>query len=64
MMLRFIIWVVLFYLVYRFIRITIQGAVKKGIRDYEAQKETQRRKEKEVRIDRKKVEDAKFKDLE
>ncbi len=63
-MLRIFVWIVLFYLVYRFIRVTIQSAVKKGIKDYEAQKETQRRKEKEVRVERKNVEDAKFKDLE
>jgi cell division protein FtsB len=61
---RLVLWIILFYFIYRLIRAAIQSAVNKGIRDYEAHKESQRHKEKEVTIDRKKVEDAKFKDLE
>ena len=60
---EFILWVVLILVVYRIIRNSIQTAVNRGIRDYEARSESKRRKEKEIKIDRKKIEDAKFKDL-
>jgi len=60
---RLILWTILFYFVYRLIKGAIERAVNRGIKDYEVRKETQRQKEKEVKVDRKKVEDAKFKDL-
>ena len=61
---RLIVWTILIYFVYRLIRGAIQSAVNRGIKDYEVRKDTQRRKEKEIKIDRNKVEDAKFKDLQ
>lgn len=61
---RLLLWIVLIYIVYLIIRGAVQNAVNKGIRDYEARKESQRSKQKEVKIDRKKVEDAKFKDIQ
>ncbi len=62
-MIRFIIWIVFFYAVYHFIRTAIRGAINKGIKDHEIQKESQRRKEKEIKIDRKDIEDAKYEDI-
>ncbi len=62
-MLEAIIWIFFFYALYRFIRSAIQGAVQRGIRDYERQKENQHHGEKEVKIDRKNIEDAKYEDL-
>jgi len=59
-----ILWVIFFYIIYRLIRTAVRSAVNKGIRDYEARRESQQRKEKEIKIDRNKVEDAKFKDLQ
>ena len=61
---RLLLWIILIYIVYLIIRGAVQNAVNKGIRDYEARKESQQRKQKEIKIDRKKVEDAKFKDLQ
>lgn len=63
MVIDFFLWIVFFYVVYRIIRNLIQSAVKRGIVDYEAHKEAQRRKEKEIKIDSKKIQDADFKDL-
>jgi len=60
---KFLLWIILIYIVYLIIRSAVQNAVNKGIRDYEARKESQRQKQKEIKIDRKKVEDAKFKDI-
>ncbi|MFZ1082564.1 MAG: hypothetical protein WAO19_11645 [Candidatus Kryptoniota bacterium] len=60
---EFIVWIVFFFVVYRIIRTSIRTAVNRGIRDYEARQDSQRRKEKEIKIDREKIEDAKFKDL-
>lgn len=62
-MLRFIIWLLFFYILYLVIKGLIRGAVRKGIRDYEARKEAQIRKEKEVKIDRRDIEDADYEDL-
>ncbi len=62
-MLRIIIWLLLFYVLYRIIRGLVRNAVNKGIRDYEAQKEEQHRKEKEIKIDRSNIEDAHYEDL-
>lgn len=59
-----LLWAIFFYIVYRVIKSSIRSAVNRGMRDYEARKESQQRKEKEVKIDRSKVEDAKFKDLQ
>jgi hypothetical protein len=61
---RLLLWIILIYVVYLLIRGAVQNAVNKGIRDYEARKEAQQHKQKEIKIDRKKVEDAKFKDLQ
>jgi len=60
---EFILWIIFFIMVYRIIRSSIQTAVNRGIKDYETRKDARRRKEKEIKIDRKKIEDAKFKDL-
>lgn len=62
-MVRIIIWLLLFYVLYLVIRSLVRNAVKRGIRDYEAQKEEQHRKEKEVKIDRNNIEDAHYEDL-
>ena len=61
---KLLLWIILIYIVYLIIRGAVQNAVNKGIRDYEARKESQERKQKEIKIDRKKVEDAKFKDIQ
>ncbi len=61
---RLLLWIILIYIVYLIIRSAVQNAVNKGIRDYEARKESQQRKQKEIKIDRKNVEDAKFKDIQ
>ncbi len=58
-----LIWIFFFYALYRFLRSAIQGAVQRGIRDYEVKKERERHKENEIKIDRKKIEDAKYEDL-
>lgn len=63
-MIRLLLWLIVIYFVYRFVRNSIQSAVNRGIKDYEVRKESQQRKEKEVKIDRKNVEDAKFRDLQ
>ena len=63
MIIRLIIWIIFFYFIYRFIRGAIQSAVNRGIRDYETKKEKQQRKEMEVKVDRSKIEDAKYKDI-
>ncbi len=63
MMVRLFLWIVFIYVIYRLIRSSIQSAVNRGIKDYEVRKEARERKDKEVKIDRKNVEDAKFKDL-
>jgi len=60
---EFFLWIIFFIVVYRIIKNTIQNAVNRGIRDYEAQKEARRRKEKEITVDQKKIQDADFKDL-
>ena len=60
---KLLFWIVLIYIVYLIVRGAVQNAVNKGIKDYEARKESQQRKQKEIKIDRKNVEDAKFKDL-
>ncbi len=62
-MLEPLIWIFFFYALYRFIRTAIQGAVKRGISDYENQKKKQEHRKNEVKIDRKKIEDAKYEDL-
>ncbi len=62
-MLEALVWIFFFYALYRFIRSAIQGAVQRGIRDYEKRQEKQQHNEKEVKIDRKKIEDAKYEDL-
>ncbi len=62
-MLEPLIWIFFFYALYRFIRSAIQGAVNKGIRDYAIQKKKQEHRKNEVKIDRKKIEDAKYEDL-
>ena len=62
-MIKFIIWIVFFYAVYHFIRTAIRSEVNKRIKDFEAKKESQRRKQKEIKIDRKNIEDAKYEDL-
>lgn len=62
-MIEALIWIFFFYAVFRFIRSAIQGAVQKGIRDYENKKDRQHRSENEIKIDRKKIEDAKYEDL-
>lgn len=58
-----LIWLFFFYALYRFIRSAIRNAVRKGIRDFEIQKEEQHHSENEVKIDRKDIEDAKYEDL-
>jgi hypothetical protein len=58
-----LVWIFFFYALYRFIRSAIQGAVQRGIHDYEKRQEKQRRSDKEIKIDRKKIEDAKYEDL-
>lgn len=58
-----LVWIFFFYALYRFIRSAIQGAVQRGIRDYEKRQDKQRHSEKEVKIDRKNIEDAKYEDL-
>lgn len=63
MMVRLFLWIVFIYIVYRLVRNSIQSAVNRGIKDYELRKEAREHRDKEVKIDRKKVEDAKFKDL-
>ncbi len=63
-MLEALIWIFFFYALYRFIRSAIQNAVRRGIRDYENQKEKQRHHENEVKIDPKKIEDAKYEDID
>lgn len=63
MILDALIWILFFYALYRFIRSAIRNAVKRGIRDYEIQKEEKHRSENEVKIDRKNIEDAKYEDL-
>ncbi|MGO9482753.1 MAG: hypothetical protein ACLP05_13365 [Candidatus Kryptoniota bacterium] len=63
MTVEFVAWIIFFFFVYRIIRTLIRVSVNKGIRDYEARKESERRKEKEIKIDSEKIEDAKFKDL-
>jgi hypothetical protein len=60
---RLILWIILFYIVYRVLKAVVGSAVNKGIRDYETRKKEQQRKEKEIKVDRKNVEDAEFKDL-
>ena len=62
-MFEVLIWIFFFYALYRFIRSAIRGAVQKGIRDYENRKEEQHHSENEIKIDRKKIEDAKYEDL-
>lgn len=62
-MLEVLVWIFFFYALYRFIRSAIQGAVRKGIRDYENQKEEQHHSENEIKVDRKNIEDAKYEDL-
>ncbi|MCL4540427.1 MAG: hypothetical protein M1378_12665 [Bacteroidetes bacterium] len=62
-MIEALIWIFFFYALYRFIRSSIHNAVKKGIRDYETQKEEERHSQNEVKIDRKDIEDAKYEDL-
>ena len=60
---KLLLWIIFIYIVYRLIKSAVQNAVNKGIRDYEARKESQARKEKEIKVDRSRVEDAKFKDI-
>jgi hypothetical protein len=62
-MLEPLIWIFFFYALYRFIRTAIQGAVNRGIRDYENQRQKQEHRKSEIKIDRKKIEDAKYEDL-
>lgn len=62
-MIRLIIWIVFIYAIYYFIKTAIRGAVNKGIRDYEARKETESKKRREVKVDRRDIEDAKYEDL-
>lgn len=63
MMLEALIWIFFFYALYRFIRSAIRQAVRKGIRDYETQKEEKHHSDNEIKIDRKNIEDAKYEDL-
>jgi hypothetical protein len=57
-MLKFIIYVLFFYLLYRFIKVLFlaQGGEEKNIRDTKNQKSS-------LSIDKSNVEDAKFKDI-
>jgi len=63
MIIRLLIWIVFIYAIYHFIRSAIRSAVNKGIRDYEARKESERIKQKEVKVNRKNIDDAKYEDL-
>lgn len=63
MMIEALIWIFFIYAVFRFIRSAIQSAVRRGIKDYETQKEKENRSRNEVKIDRKKIEDAKYEDI-
>ncbi len=62
-MFELILWLFFIYIVVQMVRGLIRSAVHRGIRDYEKQKEAKVQKEKEVKIDRSKIEDANFKDL-
>jgi hypothetical protein len=63
LMFEIIFWAIFFYIAYKIIRNSIQNAVIKGIRDYEKRKEASKQKEREILIDKKKIQDAEFKDL-
>ncbi len=63
MMIEALIWIFFIYAVFRFIRSAIQNAVRRGIKDYETRKEKESRSRNEVKIDRKKIEDAKYEDI-
>ncbi len=62
-MIDLILWLLFIYVIVQLVRGLVRNAVHRGIRDYERQKEAHEKKEKEVKIDRSKIEDAKFKDL-
>ncbi|MGC8595600.1 MAG: hypothetical protein ACP5MI_08360 [Candidatus Kryptoniota bacterium] len=63
MMFRLIFWILILYLIYRTIRNVIRSEVYRGIRKYEAEQKKRERDRKEVKIDRTRIEDAKYEDL-
>jgi uncharacterized protein YicC (UPF0701 family) len=63
MIIEALIWLFFIYAVFRFVRSAIQNAVRRGIRDYEVQKENQQRSQNEVKVDPKKIQDADYEDL-
>jgi predicted lipid-binding transport protein (Tim44 family) len=51
------------YLIYRTIRNVIRSEVYRGIKKYEADQKKKENDRKEIKIDRSKIEDAKYEDL-
>lgn len=51
------------YLIYRTIRNVIRSEVYRGIRKYEAEQKKREKEKKEIKIDRTRIEDAKYEDL-
>lgn len=62
-MLEALVWIFFFYALYRFIRSAIRAAVRRGIKDYENEKEKEHHSENEIKVDRKNIQDAKYEDL-
>jgi len=62
-MFRIIFWVLMLYLIYRTIRNVIRSEVYRGIKKYEADQKKKENDRKEIKIDRSKIEDAKYEDL-